>query len=130
MTWSIYVLQLKKNKLYVGKARDVRNRIAEHFEGKGSDFTKEYRPIDIISVYKSSSRFDEDNETKRIMKKYGVKNVRGGSYNRMELTEAEEYFLNKEINTLDNRCYNCGKKGHFIRKCKEEKTIEPSPIQL
>ena len=46
------------------------------------------------------------------MKKYGIKNVRGGSYVTIKLNKNQIIFIKKEIYMADNRCLKCGRKGH------------------
>jgi predicted GIY-YIG superfamily endonuclease len=47
MVLSIYILKLEENKWYVGKTyRKVKERFQEHLDGKGSSWTKKYKPIE------------------------------------------------------------------------------------
>ncbi len=50
--------------------------------------------------------------SKIYMKKYGIKNVRGGSYVTIKLNKNQIIFIKKEIYMADNRCLKCGRKGH------------------
>jgi len=84
---SIYVLKLTSGKYYVGKTFNIDKRYEEHLSGKGSTWTKLYKPTSIIEVRKSTSGFDEDKVTKEYMAKYGIKNVRGASYVAKELDD-------------------------------------------
>lgn len=113
----IYILELENNKFYVGKSNNINYRYLQHLNGKGTEFTKLYQPIKIYKVYNNISEFDEDNYTKLYMKLYGIHNVRGGSYCNIYLTKDEIILLNKELNTINNECYRCGRKSHFIKNC-------------
>lgn len=116
MISTIYVLKCKKGKYYVGKTnKTVQERLAEHKKGRGSAWTRLYPPIEIVEAIESKSEFDEDNVTKKYMKKYGINNVRGGSYSSIELPP---HNLIAEFCTSDDSCFNCGKKGHFVDNCK------------
>jgi len=76
----IYCLKLSENKYYIGKTENYRNRLSEHINKKGSKWTKIYKPIEIIFVFKTNNLNDENKYTILYMLKYGSKNVRGGSY--------------------------------------------------
>ena len=51
------------------------------------------------------------------MRKYGIENVRGGTFCRIILSKEEKYVLEMMIRSNKNECYRCGKIGHFIRDC-------------
>ena len=42
---NIYVLKLQGGRYYVGKSQDVIGRYKQHMDGKGSAWTKKYKPI-------------------------------------------------------------------------------------
>lgn len=113
----IYVLKLKEGKYYIGKANNISNRMNQHIEGKGSEWCKLYSMVDIEAVYKDCDAFDEDKYTKVYMDKYGIDNVRGGSYCQIELSTCQKELLNRELQTANDLCWNCGKSGHFISSC-------------
>lgn len=116
---SIYVLKLEENKYYVGKSQNVYNRIQNHFNGSGTVWTKKYKPIDIVEVIPNCSDFDEDKYTKIYMSKYGIDNVRGGAYVTTNLRHIEKKILEKEMNGVNERCFKCGKEGHYADICDE-----------
>ena len=113
----IYVLKLEKNKYYVGKTYDMNKRWNEHINGAGALWTKKYKPIKIMNKVKEVSLFDEDKITKEIMAKYGIENVRGGSYVREILDESQITNLQKEIWSSLNLCLVCGSDKHYSNKC-------------
>ena len=112
----IYVLKLKNNKYYVGKTKNTLKRIQSHIQGNGSTWTTKYKPIEIIEQINGDD-FDEDKYTKMYMKKYGIDNVRGGSYVQIKLSSSQKELLEKEINGCMDACFNCGLKGHFYKNC-------------
>jgi hypothetical protein len=98
----IYIHKLKLDKYYVGKtARSVLTRLAEHNnegevkkEGEfpGAKWTRLYGPVqDIVYVKEVNGEEDEileleDYFTINTMFKYGLPNVRGGQWCKIELT--------------------------------------------
>ena len=51
------------------------------------------------------------------MSKYGIDNVRGGSYVTEELDDIQHYSLKKEIWAAKNLCTKCGRNNHFVKNC-------------
>ena len=114
---SIYILKLQTNKYYIGKSHNTKIRINDHISENGADWTKKYLPIKILKIINDCDDFDEDKYTLKYMKKYGIDNVRGGSFCQLNLSEGCIKLLNRMINGATNKCYTCGKIGHFIKDC-------------
>ena len=117
METNIYVLLLQEGKYYVGKSQNIKKRIQEHSSGLGSEWTKLYKPIKVIEIIKNVSPFEEDKKTKEYMAKYGIENVRGGTYTSIEFEEGVEEFIQKEIWSATDKCTLCGRSGHFVKDC-------------
>jgi hypothetical protein len=113
----IYVLRLENHKFYIGRTNDLHERIAAHLSGNGCEFTKRYKMKKVIEIIESNDIFDEDKITKKYMARFGIHNVRGGSYTTLSLDESTIKFLQKEIYAGQNRCYQCGKLGHYQSQC-------------
>ena len=75
----VYCLQLENGKYYVGTSNQINLRIAAHFEGEGSRWTKLHKPVRIHSVC-LGNRTTERRVTLEMMAKFGWKNVRGGPW--------------------------------------------------
>ena len=116
----IYVLKLRYNKYYIGKTMNPKLRLDEHFRIGGSSWTKKYKPLGIIKIIPDCDNFDEDKYTIKYMKEYGINNVRGGSFCKIYLTDESKATLHKMIEGSSDKCYICGKKGHFANKCKNK----------
>lgn len=113
----IYVLRLVKNKYYIGKSFNPYKRIADHYKRKGAIWTKKYKPIETIKIITNCDNYDEDKYTKIYMQKYGIDNVRGGTFTSVNLTDLEIQFIKKSLMTANDKCFTCGNKGHFAKDC-------------
>jgi hypothetical protein len=114
----IYVLKLIHNKYYIGKTRYNTNyRINQHFNGNGSEWTKMYKPVNVIETIHNCDDYDEDKYTLIYMKKYGIDNVRGGSFSNIELSENDIKTIEKMIISTSDKCFKCKQSGHFARYC-------------
>jgi len=114
---NIYILRLQGEKYYIGKSDNPEKRFEEHKNGCGSSWTKKYKPIEIIKILSNVSHFEEDKVTKEYMDKYGINNVRGGTYVSIELDEIQLETLKREIWGAKNKCTTCGRSGHFAKAC-------------
>lgn len=130
MTTSIYILKLSNNKWYVGKSVDPIKRYKDHVNGCGSAWTTLHKPIYIEEIVESTSPFDEDKITKEYMSKYGIDNVRGGSYVQTELSEIQKDALKIEIWAANDLCTKCGRPGHFVKDCYARKDTSVKRIQV
>tara|TARA_B100001094_G_C18080415_1_gene744870 strand:+ start:67 stop:639 length:573 start_codon:yes stop_codon:yes gene_type:complete len=113
----VYVLELQKNKYYVGKTSNPQFRLNQHFDANGSVWTRKYPPIRVIEIYPDCDKFDEDKYTKQYMEMYGIENVRGGSYSSITLDDEEVFLLDKELMSANDKCFRCGRTGHFANRC-------------
>ena len=82
---NIYVLELEQGKYYVGKTNHTFQRFNQHVTGDGAEWTKKYKVKDLFAFHKNRTDADENRITIQMMKKYGVKNVRGGSWCQLKL---------------------------------------------
>jgi len=117
----IYVLSLKNDKYYVGKTENPKFRLDTHFKNGGCYWTKKYNPVQIIGLFPDCDDFDEDKYTLKYMSKYGVDNVRGGSFCRCYLSIENKNTIDKMISSSNDCCHFCGEKGHFIGNCANAK---------
>ena len=51
------------------------------------------------------------------MNKYGIWNVRGGSYTMITLTEAQKICLQQELRHCNSCCFKCGINTHISSNC-------------
>jgi len=127
MTTTIYVLRLEGGRYYVGKTENLMKRYQEHLNGSGSAWTSKYLPTSLIESKEGASPFEEDAYVKKYMAKYGIDNVRGGSYVTDTLTEAQHQYLKAEIWAAEDRCTSCGSSSHWAAACRSQKPKEKKP---
>ena len=116
----IYILELKNNKYYVGKTTNPDFRLEQHFNSSGSQWTKKYKPQQLLELLPNCDDYDEDKYTIKYMEKYGINNVRGGSFCEIKLNDNNLITLNQIINSVTDKCYICGNKGHYANDCKKQ----------
>jgi predicted GIY-YIG superfamily endonuclease len=125
----IYVLLCENEKYYVGKTANLIACFQSHrnAESESCMWTRMYPPVQAVYCAVQVHNTDEDVQVKRIMMKYGIQNVRGGSYGDVVLEDFQLLALEKEFKTARGQCYTCSMSGHHSRECtqslsnKEEK---------
>lgn len=95
----IYILKLEQGKYYVGKANNLSQRLEGHFNPtrRGSVWTDLYKPISVVKTFKTM--FPKEDEllwTLKMMKQFGIENVRGSAYTQTTLT-------NKTVTSIEER---------------------------
>jgi len=147
----LYVLKLRGGKWYIGHTTRGIERILDHMDNKGAKWTKEFKPIKPIPYRqtepgqtkahsKNKANNDEDRLTLEYMKKYGIKNVRGGSWCMVKMRKK----THREIQGLIGKkksekpkakdkpkpkkrevtCGRCGRAGHIRTNCKLKTTVD------
>ncbi len=127
---SIYVLQLEHNKYYVGKSTNPVFRLDQHLNANGSAWTTHHKPLNknFFALFSDCDDFDEDKYTLKYMAKYGIDNVRGGSFCQLELSEIDKQTIQKMLIGTQNLCFTCGNYGHFAKKCTNSTLVEEEQI--
>jgi predicted GIY-YIG superfamily endonuclease len=81
---TVYVLECQGNKFYVGCTKFRKQRLKEHFTGRGSKWTQMHKPIAIVQEYHGIPLdyclAKEAQVTAELMLRYGVNNVRGAMF--------------------------------------------------
>lgn len=107
----IYILKLDNNKYFIGKTNEksFQECINLHNNGTFCSFTNINKPIrsEITETVSITSPFDEDKIVKEYMLKYGISNVRGASYNTVNLSVGQVISLQKELMYATNKKITC-----------------------
>lgn len=120
----IYILKLQSGKYYVGKTTNPSFRLDTHFNGDGSAWTRKYVPIKVMELIPECDDYDEDKYTKICMDKYGIDNVRGGSFVSIRLDDSTITHLSRMSHGTNDNCFECGKFGHFAVDCNKRVKID------
>jgi len=129
----IYILKCENDKYYIGKTKNYQYRFEQHKNGIGSHWTRLHKPCKILKIIPCHDCFDEDKYTKIYMLKYGIDNVRGGSYTQETISDSCREFIEKEFITAQDLCYICKQNGHFANNCPiryKNKFIEPELVNI
>lgn len=115
---NIYVLKLREGKYYIGRTNDSERRASEHYFGDicSSWWVKKYGYVEMIENIRGDV-WDEDKYVIKYMCKYGIDNVRGGSFSQAEINENERNVIEKMFRNASDMCFGCGEKGHFVKFC-------------
>ena len=117
----IYALKLRGDNYYVGKTDNPQFRLETHFDKGGAVFTKRFKPTHVHALHPDCTDHDETRITLDYMREFGIQKVRGGPWTQIMLTDAEEEFIQKMIDSESDNCYRCGKSGHYVGKCPDNK---------
>lgn len=110
MSLYIYVLELEQYKYYIGKTKHPKFRLENHFNAEGSEWTKKYKPTNVLKIIEGCDDFDEDKYTLMYISLYGIDNVRGGSFCSTTINK-------KTIKIIDNMIAGLNKKDSTCCIC-------------
>jgi len=115
----IYVLRFSEEKYHIGKI-DGFERLLEYIKKQVvHPCGPEYKYIEIAETLFGDA-YDVDKYVIIYMTKYGVDNVRGGSYNTKKLSMDQQLSIHRTICAATDTCTACGFYGHKIQDCKED----------
>lgn len=94
---TFYVLALADGKKYIGTSPDPEKAFLVHKDGGASAWTDLFRPERIEAIHVVSSHTSIDQCVISYMIRYGIENVRGGSWQTVELTKLQERDLTSRV---------------------------------
>ena len=117
----IYILQCEKDKYFIGccqKSKLIKT-LRKHRDGKAAEpWTRRYHAVTCLKAINLTFERQVTIETERAMKRWGIKNVRGGDYSKILMTPFQRRHVMRKIKWADNACWKCGRVGHFVGMCK------------
>jgi hypothetical protein len=113
---NIYILKLQNEKYFIGKIKNNKIFKFKNFKYYLYDFTIQNQPLALYKFIENQDVFDLDKYVKKYMYKYGIDNVRGGSYLDIELFDVQKKLLQSEFWTIENKCHLCGE-NHLHKIC-------------
>ena len=131
---TIYILSLKDSKYYIGRTQELNKRVKEHLENQNSPqwvFNHPVITIDGVPQVQSKkmiSKYDELSTTLAYMEAYGIDNVRGSIFCYENLSDSDKSYIQKMIDSANNKCYDCSGEGHFSSKCSDNDDVSESSI--
>jgi hypothetical protein len=94
----IFVLKLENAKYFIGKTANLDFQLQD-FNYHKYLWTKKYNPKLLVNTIKTQDDYDEDKETLKYIQKYGIENVRGGSYTDINLDNCQIKNIELQIKT-------------------------------
>ena len=116
----IYVIRQECGKYFIGKTDGPRIAVADIQElakKNNQRWLLNYRPYEIQELIHSLDTWDEDKITLKYMDKYGIDNVRGGSFNSVSLSSEELNTIRAMIASAKVQCPICNSHGHTKSNC-------------
>ena len=118
----VYSLTLKKNRYYVGRTDNFKQRYAKHKSRYGCTQTKKYPVVSVDKIIVTNLPFMELLVFFEYTQKFGISNVRGDLFHRDCLPLYQEDYIQREIYHEENKCISCGSSSHFISQCPTKRT--------
>lgn len=94
---SFFLLELEHGKYYAGASSDPVKTLEECREGFGLQWTQIHRPVRLLEIVRLARAEELDAYVRKWMLKYGVENVRGGSWSAARLSDKDRQVLSQEL---------------------------------
>ena len=116
----IYVIRQECGKYFIGKTNTPNitiTDIQELAKKTNQKWLLNFRTVKIQELIHSLDAWDEDKITLKYMDKYGINNVRGGSFNSINLSVEELTTIRAMIASAKGECQICKVIGHSKPNC-------------
>lgn len=117
---SIYICVISQDvgKYYICKTNTANFEIRDIYKTeKAKEWILNYKPRKIVERIHSLDPWDEDKITLKYMDKYGIENVRGGSFSSAKLAPEEIATIRTMISGAHGKCTICGNTDHYKTTC-------------
>jgi DNA ligase (NAD+) len=94
---NIYILSLAEEKYYVGTTTNKYFTLQSYLNNNTASWTQKYKPLKLMRFIEDCYDYEEDIVTINLMKLYGIANVRGGSYNNVNLDKSTLDIIKQKI---------------------------------
>lgn len=128
--YTVYAVECSTaGKWYVGStSKQPQKRLEEHQKGpyaSGASWTHKHGAVQITvlksKLTKEEALLQEQAQTVSFMSKYGVDNVRGAQWTKVELSESETVAAVEAVSHVADNCRICGSAGHYAKDCRDGK---------
>lgn len=98
----VYILECQHKRFYVGFTRNFKKRYKKHRNGKGSLFTKKYKPIKVVKRFYGATKDMERLVTLIMMRDKGINYVRGADWchTRVDIPQKDKALINYLIKDI------------------------------
>jgi len=79
----LFIIKCQQEKYYLGLSNSFVSIFFKHFNDIQNDWINIYKPIQILDIFQFKTLNDLDYYVLYYMYKYGIDNVRGGSFNKI-----------------------------------------------
>ena len=118
-TQGVYVLKMDGGKYYVGKSRNIEERLRQHAAGEGAACAKgKCTQVPPMTERMADMEAWERAETLARMFGHGIDKVRGWMYTTPQLSPEMREHAFLQICERFDLCRRCGRKSHFITECR------------
>lgn len=101
--------------------------INDHHRLGALEWTELFEPVNVKECYYTKGQYAVDNTVVKYMHMYGIRHVRGGSFSNLELSESQRDEIKRMFRIFDNKCFNCGMRGHIAKGCVAGRDPIPPP---